>query len=113
MEYIPIRGQKEYCDKIRELSGALDKDKKVHLTEFAKWTRLLISVHFQTPDFVEATIYNKEEAVIMVGHFANVCNAEQESRINHVSLWYKPWFYKHVESFLLKGPSEEYIPLRE
>ncbi len=82
-------------------------------TEFAKSIKLVILVHFQTPDFVEATIYNKEEAVIMVGHFANVCNAEQESRINHVSLWYKPWFYKHVESFLLKGPSEEYIPLRE
>ena len=29
MEYIPIKGQKEYCDKIRELSGAMDKDKPV------------------------------------------------------------------------------------
>ena len=29
MEYIPIKGQKEYCDKIRELSGAMDKDKQV------------------------------------------------------------------------------------
>lgn len=29
MEYIPINGQKEYCDKIRELSGAMDKDKQV------------------------------------------------------------------------------------
>lgn len=67
----------------------------------------------QTPDFVEATIYSKDEAVIMVGNFANVCNAEEESRINHVALWYKPWFYKHVESFLLKGRSEEFIPLRE
>ena len=28
MEYIPIKGQKEYCDKIRELSGAMDKDKQ-------------------------------------------------------------------------------------
>ena len=27
--------------------------------------------------------------------------------------WYKPWFYKHVESFLDKGECEEYIPLRE
>ena len=27
--------------------------------------------------------------------------------------WYKPWFYKHVETFLTKGESEEYIPLRE
>ena len=29
MEYIPVRGQKAYCDKIRELSGANDKDAKV------------------------------------------------------------------------------------
>jgi delta24-sterol reductase len=29
MEYIPVNGQKEYCDKIRELSGAMDKDKQV------------------------------------------------------------------------------------
>lgn len=29
MEYIPVRGKKEYCDKIRELSGAMDKDKEV------------------------------------------------------------------------------------
>ena len=29
MEYIPVRGQKEYCDKIRELSGAMDANKEV------------------------------------------------------------------------------------
>ena len=29
MEYIPVVGKKEYCDKIRELSGAMDKNKKV------------------------------------------------------------------------------------
>lgn len=29
MEYIPVRGQKAYCDKIRELSGANDRDAKV------------------------------------------------------------------------------------
>jgi len=94
MEYIPVVGKKEYCDKIRELSGAMDKNKK-------------------TPDFLEATVFSKEEAVIMVGNFANVKNATEESQINHVSRWYKPWFYKHVESFLVKGPSQEYIPLRE
>lgn len=29
MKYIPVRGQKNYCDRIRELSGANDKDRKV------------------------------------------------------------------------------------
>ena len=40
MKFIPVKGQKAYCDKIRELSGAYDKDK-------------------ETPDYLEATVYNK------------------------------------------------------
>jgi delta24-sterol reductase len=36
MEYIPIRGQKEYCDKIRELSGAMDKDKKARFNRICE-----------------------------------------------------------------------------
>eukprot|EP00095_Tigriopus_kingsejongensis_P003457 snap_masked-scaffold13_size735724-processed-gene-2.2 protein:Tk03457 transcript:snap_masked-scaffold13_size735724-processed-gene-2.2-mRNA-1 annotation:"hypothetical protein" len=94
MRYIPIKGQKAYCDKIRELSGALD-------------------AHKSTPDYLEATIYSKHEAVIMVGNLAEVNTKEEKSKINHVTKWYKPWFYKHVESFLTRGESEEYIPLRE
>ena len=34
-------------------------------------------------------------------------------QVNHVTRWYKPWFYKHVETFLTQGEGEEYIPLRE
>lgn len=94
MRYIPVRGQKEYCDKIRELSGAEDGGKEV-------------------PDYLEATVFNKDEAVVMVGNFADITTSEQESKVNHVTRWYKPWFYKHVEGFLSGGESEEYIPLRE
>merc|ERR1719445_1656406 len=68
---------------IRTLSGAYDKDAKL-------------------PDYLEATIYNKEEAVIMIGNFADIENYEQKSKINQVTKWYKPWFYKHVETFLEK-----------
>ena len=33
---------------------------------------------------------------------------------NRIGLWYKPWFYKHVASYLHKqGPIVEYIPLRD
>ena len=60
MKYIPVRGQKKYCNMIRDISGANDKDKEV-------------------PDYVEATVYNKEEAVIMVGNFADVKTPEQVS----------------------------------
>ena len=83
MQYIPIRGQKEYCDKMRELSGANDSTA-------------------DTPDFLEATVYNKDEAVIMVGNFSEVRTPDQKQKINIVTKWYKPWFYKHVETFLKK-----------
>lgn len=38
---------------MRDLSGALDKSRT-------------------TPDYLEATVYSKEEAVIMVGNFVDV-----------------------------------------
>ena len=31
------------------------------------------------PDYLEATVYNKDEAVIMVGNFADVTTSEQVS----------------------------------
>ena len=49
----------------------------------------------------------------MVGNFADIENYSQKSQINEVTKWYKPWFYKHVETFLTLGETEEYIPLRE
>ncbi|XP_022911645.2 delta(24)-sterol reductase-like [Onthophagus taurus] len=91
LTYIPIKGQKEYCDKIRYLSGAINCKDKV-------------------PDYVEATIYNRNEAVVMTGEFSN---GDSNLPINHVTKWYKPWFYKHTESALKKGKFTELIPLRE
>lgn len=95
MEYIPVTGQKAYCDKIRELSGALNPNAKLS-------------------DYLEATVYSKDKAVIMVGNFADCDTPEKKQKINHVTRWYKPWFYKHVETFLYKkNDMEEYIPLRD
>ncbi|KAI6184456.1 FAD-binding PCMH-type domain-containing protein [Aphelenchoides bicaudatus] len=93
MEYIPVHSQQEYCDKLMELSGANDKDAKV-------------------PDYLEATIYTKNDAVIMVGNFEDADTAEKQSKINNVTAWYKPWFYKHTEKFLAK-PGDEYIPIQD
>lgn len=94
MKYIPVKGKVQYCEMIRTLSGAYNKDA-------------------ETPDYLEATVYSKNEAVIMVGNFADVKTSEEKAKVNHVTKWYKPWFYKHVETFLTVGKSEEYIPLRE
>ena len=45
MKYIPVKGQSEYCQMMRDLSGAYDKNAK-------------------TPDYLEATVYNKNEVSI-------------------------------------------------
>ena len=73
MRYIPVRGQTRYCGLIREVSGAGDKDKQV-------------------PDYIEATIFNKEEAVVMVGNFADVKTSEEVNYHNKVnSLFQQPF----------------------
>jgi len=93
MTYIPVHGLKNFSEKMRQYSGALDKDAKL-------------------PDYVEATLYSKDEAVIMVGRFADV--DEARSKVNNVSAWYAPWFYKHVQTIMQAGKQvEEYIPLRQ
>ncbi len=64
------------------------------------------------PHFLEVTVFNKNESVIMCGEFADVSTGEQKAKINKINYWFKPWFYKHVETFLKYGKSDEYIPLR-
>ena len=69
--YIPVQGQKQYCDLIRKLSGADSKDAKVEkldkISHFFVVSALSHLIRFaQVPDYLEATIYDKESAVIMV-----------------------------------------------
>ncbi|KAJ2948761.1 hypothetical protein O0L34_g8021 [Tuta absoluta] len=93
LTYTPVKGQKEYCNTIRALSGAYEKEPKVF------------------PDYIEGTIFSKDEAVIMTGEYAHY---DQFIPVNECSKWYKPWFYKHVET-ILKNDEEktELIPLRD
>jgi len=37
---------------------------------------------------------------------------QQYLQLNEIGRYYKPWFFKHVQQFLLSGPAVEYIPLR-
>ena len=66
LQYIPIHGQKKYCDEMRKLSGAYDKDAL-------------------RPDFLEATIFHRDKAVVMVGNFADVETKSHSKKINNVS----------------------------
>jgi len=62
-------------------------------------------------DSVEGIAYSKDTAVIMTGQFVDNDQVEN-SKINRQGLWYKPWFYQYVKTFLDKGPGEyvEYVP---
>lgn len=66
------------------------------------------------PQFVEALIYSRETAVIFTANYCDKPVAYPEtSKINRLNLWFKPFFYKHVESFLQSGPDYEYVPIRD
>lgn len=90
LTYEPVFSQEEYCARIRELSMGEDR-----------------------PDFVEATIFSKDTAVIMHGDFATPTTPEERSQENPIGRWHKPWFFEHVRSFLDRGPGVEYVPLRD
>lgn len=94
LRYIPVRGQREYSDALRKYSGALGPDHDA-----------------EVPDFVEATIFSKDEAVVMLGDFSD---GDPTLPVNHIAAWYKPWWYKYVESVMSSGqPREELVPMRE
>jgi delta24-sterol reductase len=61
-------------------------------------------------DFVELLMYSKNTGIVMVG---KLTDKAVPSKVNAIGKWYKPWFYKHVETFFAKGRSVEYIPLRD
>jgi delta24-sterol reductase len=88
LTYTPVFGQKEYCEKLRELAVKED-----------------------APDFLEATVFAKDRAVIMSGEFAEVSTQQERRKVNPIGRFYKPWFYKHVETFLA-GEGDEYVPLQ-
>jgi Delta24-sterol reductase len=70
-------------------------------------------------DFVEGLVYSADEAVIMVGTYADDAEVEAAA-VNRIGRWFKPWWYTHVETYLgepavdyRSGALVEYIPLRD
>jgi len=61
-------------------------------------------------EFVEGIAFTLEKGVVMLGEFSD---RPEFWKINSIGRWYKPWFFKHVESYLTKSVKQpEYIPLR-
>jgi delta24-sterol reductase len=89
LRYIPCHSQEAFCEQFRILATAE-----------------------QPPAYLEALAFAPDAGVIMVGEPAEVDTPEKRASINRINRWYKPWFYSHVQTFLEKGETEEYIPLR-
>lgn len=55
----------------------------------------------KVPDFLEATMYNCDEAVIQCGDFVDEPqDAKERALINGINYFFKPFYYKWVETFL-------------
>lgn len=52
------------------------------------------------PFFLEMLVFSAEEAVLMEGELADDAG---DAPVNRAGLWYKPWFFKHVEGKLNGG----------
>eukprot|EP00471_Norrisiella_sphaerica_P002563 CAMPEP_0184485168 /NCGR_PEP_ID=MMETSP0113_2-20130426/6811_1 /TAXON_ID=91329 /ORGANISM="Norrisiella sphaerica, Strain BC52" /LENGTH=580 /DNA_ID=CAMNT_0026866499 /DNA_START=229 /DNA_END=1971 /DNA_ORIENTATION=+ len=87
--YIPTFSAKDLSSKMNEIAS--DKN---------------------APDFLEATGYSKDKAVIQCARFADVSEASQKSSVNYINRFWKPFYYKWVETALDKGQFEEYIPVK-
>ncbi len=65
-------------------------------------------------DCVEAIGFGLDSAVLMTGKYVD--KVPPNGTANCMGRWYKPWFFKHVETFLTKDPSKgphiEYIPTK-
>ena len=70
----------------------------------------------ETYDFVECLAYSHDTAVVMTGKMVDYKSLlTRPFSYNPIGLWFKPWFYQHVEGFLSKGNGEyvELLPLRD
>lgn len=67
----------------------------------------------QSPDFLEATLYDANRAVIQAGWFTDRADIPKGGRVANINSFYQPFFFRHVETFLdAPEPAVEYIPLK-
>jgi len=87
IKYTPCYTQEEYVKKLNE---AVKNDKY---------------------EFLEATIYSKNTAVIQQGYMIDI--VPKKKLISHINRWYDPWYFIHVETALRDGCFEEIIPIKD
>ena len=63
-------------------------------------------------DFIEGLVYSRDQAVIMTGRLTDTIDSD--GSLNAIGLWYKPWFYKHAQTYLdQRTDAIEYVPVRD
>jgi delta24-sterol reductase len=74
-----------------------------------------LSTSENPPQFIESLQYSINTSVVMASNYADETASDYSSnKLNHISFWYKPWFYKHVQHILNQGERVvEFIPLRD
>ena len=77
------------------------------------------------PDFLEATMYDKDRAVIQSGYYVDAPPADGSVRVVPINAFYRPFFFRHVEAKLgaqrapcggcadARGATAEVVPLRD
>jgi len=95
VEYVPVYSREELGRKMKELAESPN-----------------------APEFLEATIYSKDKAVIQQAWYSDVykptsAKHRKDAKLNSINLWYKPFYYKWVETFLEKGEGAEFIPIMD
>lgn len=62
--------------------------------------------------FVEGLMFSLHSGVVMT---ANMCDTAEPGKLNEIGRWFKPWFFKHVQTYLQNVDccGTEYIPLRD
>ena len=54
--------------------------------------------------FLEATAYSKDTAVVQCGEFCDApSTAEEQAMVNGINWWFKPFYFRHLETLLLAG----------
>ena len=97
------------CKPLVKLTYYPYTEKEAALAHFAQ----LSEAADAAPDFVETLAFSATNYVVMKGEQVDKPDA-QLGPMNSISLWYKPWFFKHVESKLHDAkPTVEFLPLRD
>lgn len=86
LTYHPAHGLERACDLFTELACRKDP-----------------------PELVEGVMFGRDRAIVMEGELSDL---PAGAKPNPIQRYYKPWFYKHMETFLERGEGTEYLPLR-